>query len=158
MNLANISFQPVQWWIICLFILSATGVIIVYVKRSRGYKKIPLFLRLLLLLFMLLLIFQPAKLFSAHTTVPFLSIWSFFMLQLFEHYISLGIFLIFLWKSIETQLIAIQYNKTPGIITKIVINNLVNLYSFYVPPGYKIVPLILQKNTPYLYNKNHKLI
>ncbi|MFH1238571.1 MAG: hypothetical protein V1653_00500, partial [bacterium] len=58
MNLTNLSFQPVQWWIAAIFILGAIGVMIFYFRQSR---KIPLFLRLFLFLLVLLLLLQPAR-------------------------------------------------------------------------------------------------
>lgn len=61
MNLSNINFQPIQPWIVILFILSALVVMMLYVKRSKGYKKIPLLFRLFLFLCILFIIFQPAK-------------------------------------------------------------------------------------------------
>ncbi len=61
MNLGNIIFPPIQWWIVTIFVLSATGVMILYIRHSKGHRKIPLFLRLVLFLLILLLIFHPAK-------------------------------------------------------------------------------------------------
>ncbi len=61
MNLSNINFQPIQWWILLLFVLSASVVMMVYFKHSKGYKKIPLLFRLFLFLCILFIIFQPAK-------------------------------------------------------------------------------------------------